>query len=218
MNYNWHNLNQLYFSWTKGQEVFEEHLLDADWSLNAANWQWLSASTFFHEYWRVYSPIEFGKKTDKNGDYIRKYLPVFKNFPTQYIFEPWMASPLVQKTAKCIIGADCNKHFSKKLIHFKLDYFIYNFIFEDPKPIVDHKLISKTNISRMKLAFEILRTSKTESAAKASASVSDKTSVITTVKKSKKNSAEDKKDENSDEERKPPKRKKAKITDHFQPK
>jgi hypothetical protein len=24
-------------SWTKGQEVFEEYLLDADWSLNAAN-------------------------------------------------------------------------------------------------------------------------------------------------------------------------------------
>lgn len=26
-------------------------------SLNAANWQWLSASTFFNQYFRVYSPI-----------------------------------------------------------------------------------------------------------------------------------------------------------------
>lgn len=26
-------------------------------SLNAANWQWLSASTFFSQYFRVYSPI-----------------------------------------------------------------------------------------------------------------------------------------------------------------
>lgn len=55
-------------------DVFEELLLDADWSLNAANWQWLSCSAFFSAYFRVYSPIVFGKKTDKNGDYIRKYL------------------------------------------------------------------------------------------------------------------------------------------------
>jgi len=33
-------------------KVFEEWLLDADWSLNAANWQWLSASAFFHQYFR----------------------------------------------------------------------------------------------------------------------------------------------------------------------
>ena len=27
------------------------------------------------QYFRCYSPIAFGKKTDKNGDYIRKYIP-----------------------------------------------------------------------------------------------------------------------------------------------
>ena len=51
--------------------MFEELLLDADWSLNAGNWMWLSASAFFYQYFRVYSPTAFGKKTDKNGDYIR---------------------------------------------------------------------------------------------------------------------------------------------------
>ena len=42
----------LWVSWEEGQAVFEELLLDADWSLNAANWQWLSASAFFHQYYR----------------------------------------------------------------------------------------------------------------------------------------------------------------------
>jgi cryptochrome len=111
-------------------KVFEEWLLDADWSLNAANWQWLSASAFFHQYFRVYSPIAFGKKTDKNGDYIRKYLPVLKNMPAQYIYEPWMAPPSVQKIAKCIIGQDY------------------------PMCIVDHNIIHKKNIERMKKAYE----------------------------------------------------------------
>ena len=120
----------LYQSWTKGQEVFEELLLDADWSLNAANWQWLSASAFFHQYFRVYSPIAFGKKTDKNGDYIRKYVPVLKNFPAQYIYEPWTAPLSVQKQAKCVIGQDY------------------------PMCIVDHNTIHKKNIERMKLAYD----------------------------------------------------------------
>jgi cryptochrome len=119
----------LYISWEKGKEVFEELLLDADWSLNAANWMWLSASCFFYQYFRVYSPVEFGKKTDKNGDYIRKYVPILKNFPKEFIFEPWEAPEYVQKKAGCIIGKDY------------------------PKPIVDHKEKSKENMNLMKIAY-----------------------------------------------------------------
>ena len=52
-------------------QVFENLLLDHDWSLNAGNWMWLSASAFFHAFFRVYSPVAFGKKTDPNGDYIK---------------------------------------------------------------------------------------------------------------------------------------------------
>ncbi len=43
-----------------------------DHYLNAANWMWLSASAFFNQYFRVYSPITFGKKYDKDGKFIRK--------------------------------------------------------------------------------------------------------------------------------------------------
>ncbi|XP_037960196.1 cryptochrome-2 isoform X2 [Teleopsis dalmanni] len=54
----------LWISWQSGLRVFEELLLDHDWALNAGNWLWLSASAFFHSYFRVYSPVAFGKKTD----------------------------------------------------------------------------------------------------------------------------------------------------------
>ncbi|GIY03032.1 cryptochrome-1 [Caerostris extrusa] len=37
----------LWVSWEHGMKVFEELLLDADWSLNAGNWMWLSCSAFF---------------------------------------------------------------------------------------------------------------------------------------------------------------------------
>ncbi|KAG8568157.1 hypothetical protein GDO81_013907 [Engystomops pustulosus] len=119
----------LWISWEEGQKVFEELLLDADWSLNAGNWQWLSASAFFHQFFRVYSPVAFGKKTDKNGDYIKKYLPILKKFPPEYIYEPWKSPRSVQERAGCIIGKDY------------------------PKPIVEHETVSKHNIQRMKAAY-----------------------------------------------------------------
>lgn len=119
----------LYCSWEHGKMIFEELLLDADWSLNAANWQWLSASRFFNQYWRVYSPVSFGKKYDVEGEYVRKYLPILKNYPSKYIYEPWKAPLEIQKKYGAIIGKDY------------------------PFPIVDHSEVSKINMNRMKKAF-----------------------------------------------------------------
>ena len=33
----------------KGVKVFDLYLLDDDWALNNANWQWLSCSNFFYQ-------------------------------------------------------------------------------------------------------------------------------------------------------------------------
>ncbi|KAJ6661021.1 hypothetical protein lerEdw1_016822, partial [Lerista edwardsae] len=55
----------------KWKTVFEELLLDADYSVNAGNWMWLSASAFFHQYTRIFCPVRFGKRTDPEGRYIR---------------------------------------------------------------------------------------------------------------------------------------------------
>uniref|UniRef100_A0A7N6FJF7 Photolyase/cryptochrome alpha/beta domain-containing protein n=1 Tax=Anabas testudineus TaxID=64144 RepID=A0A7N6FJF7_ANATE len=132
----------LWISWEEGQKVFEDLLLDGDWALNAGNWQWLSASTFFHQFFRVYSPVAFGKKTDKNGAYIKKYLPLLKKFPAEYIYEPWKAPRSIQQAAGCIVGKDY------------------------PHPIVQHEVVSKKNIQRMKLAYARRSSDPTESPSK----------------------------------------------------
>jgi cryptochrome len=120
----------LWQSWEAGAKVFDLYLLDADWALNNANWQWLSCSNFFYQYFRCYSPVAFGKKTDPTGKYIRKWLPKLANIPDKYIFEPWLAPKSVQEAANCIIGTDY------------------------PSPIVVHEVISKQNIQRMKCAYD----------------------------------------------------------------
>uniref|UniRef100_A0A673I308 Cryptochrome circadian regulator 4 n=1 Tax=Sinocyclocheilus rhinocerous TaxID=307959 RepID=A0A673I308_9TELE len=63
----------------------------------------LSVRTFYH---RIFCPVRFGRRTDPQGQYLRKYLPVLKNFPSQYIYEPWKAPEDVQLSAGCIIGKD----------------------------------------------------------------------------------------------------------------
>nr|XP_054775154.1 androgen receptor-like [Lytechinus pictus] len=112
--------------------VFDEFLLDADWSVNAGNWIWLSCSSFYQQFFHCYCPVKFGRRTDPNGDYVRKYLPFLKNFPSKYIFEPWTAPLEVQEKAKCIIGKDY------------------------PLPIVDHAEASHRNIERMRKVYNNL--------------------------------------------------------------
>lgn len=113
-------------------QVFDELLLDADFSVNAGSWMWLSCSAFFQQFFHCYCPVGFGRRTDPSGDYVKRYLPKLKGFPSRYIYEPWNAPESVQKAAKCIIGVDY------------------------PKPMVNHAETSRLNIERMKQIYQQL--------------------------------------------------------------
>lgn len=68
----------LYINWERGRDTFDRLLVDDDWAINNGNWMWLSCSSFFYQYYRVYSPITFGQKYDKSGEFVRNFLPVLK--------------------------------------------------------------------------------------------------------------------------------------------
>lgn len=118
-------------SWEDGADHFEGELLDADYALNNFNWLWLSCSGFFYQYFRCYSPIVFQKKNDPNGNYIRKWVPELANLPAKYIYEPWKANVGILKTAGVKLGTNY------------------------PRPIVEHAVVSKENMSKMKLAYDM---------------------------------------------------------------
>ncbi|XP_041651051.1 cryptochrome-2 [Cheilinus undulatus] len=122
----------LWLSWESGMKVFEELLLDADWSVNAGSWMWLSCSAFFQQFFHCYCPVGFGRRTDPSGDYIRHYIPILKDYPNRYIYEPWNAPESVQKAANCVVGVDY------------------------PKPIINHAEVSRLNIERMKQVYQQL--------------------------------------------------------------
>lgn len=120
----------LYISWERGMEAFQELLIDYDWSLNTGNWLWLSCSSFYDKYNQVYDPCDFGKLWDPEGDYIRAYVQELRRMPTKYIHKPWKAPLTVQKEIKCVLGRNY------------------------PFPILNHAYCSRKCMEKMKAIIE----------------------------------------------------------------
>lgn len=89
-----------------GEAYFATHLLDYDLSANNGGWQW-SASTGCdtQEYFRIFNPIKQSLKFDKDAKYIKKYLPIFKDVPSDYLHEPWKYQNELQKLG-VVLGED----------------------------------------------------------------------------------------------------------------
>ncbi|KAF3059855.1 Cryptochrome-2 [Daldinia childiae] len=95
-----------YIHWERGADVFEELLIDHEPASNAGNWQWVSCTAFYSQYFRCYSPVAFGQKWDKKGEFIRKWVPELKNLDEKFIYEPWKASEATLDEAGVKIKGD----------------------------------------------------------------------------------------------------------------
>lgn len=75
----------LWISWEYGLQHFFEYLLDADWSVCAGNWMWVSSSAFEQvlDCSECICPSAFGRRVDPQGEYIRRYVPELRELPTQ---------------------------------------------------------------------------------------------------------------------------------------
>ncbi|KAI0063413.1 DNA photolyase [Artomyces pyxidatus] len=94
-----------YVHWERGAAVFAELLLDHEPACNAGNWMWLSCTAFFAQYYRVYSPVAFGKKWDPEGTFIRRYVPELAEYSNKWIYEPHRAPREEQRKAGCVVRA-----------------------------------------------------------------------------------------------------------------
>ena len=135
-----------YIDWERGLDVFEEWLLDHEAACNAGNWQWLSCTAFFAQFYRCYSPIAFPKKTDAKGEYVRKYVPELANIPDKYIYEPWKTPIPDQKKAGCLIkGEGSNDGAPEEQGGLKLY----------PKPMFDFNERRQICIDGVKAAYDV---------------------------------------------------------------
>ena len=98
-------VKNLLIHWHAGEQWFWDCLVDADLASNSAGWQWIAgcgadAAPFF----RIFNPITQSEKFDKQGDYIRRYVPELANMPEKYIHAPWLAPAEVLAVAGVEVG------------------------------------------------------------------------------------------------------------------
>lgn len=84
-------VKDIHLQWQLGERFFAQHLIDFDPASNAHGWQWTAGTgTDASPYYRVFNPIEQGRRFDLKGDYIRKYIPELAHLPADQIHEPWL--------------------------------------------------------------------------------------------------------------------------------
>ena len=83
-------VKDLHLEWQHGERFFAKHLIDFDVASNAHGWQWTAGcGTDASPYYRVFNPVEQGKKFDPDGNYIKTYIPELRHLDADSIHEPW---------------------------------------------------------------------------------------------------------------------------------
>lgn len=120
-------IKHLLIDWRGGEDWFWDTLLEADPASNAASWQWVAGSgADASPYFRIFNPFTQGQKFDKQGEYVREFVPELKALPDKYIHTPWEAPKEVLAKAGIALGKTY------------------------PNPIVDHKFARERALAAYK--------------------------------------------------------------------
>ena len=75
--------------WRLGEEYFMQNLIDGDFASNNGGWQWSSSTgTDAAPYFRIFNPITQSTNFDKEGLFIKKYVPELKDLDKSVIHNP----------------------------------------------------------------------------------------------------------------------------------
>lgn len=116
-------VKDLLIDWRSGERYFMSQLIDGDLAANNGGWQWAaSTGTDAAPYFRIFNPTTQGEKFDRDGEFIRTWLPELKAVPGKAVHTPWEWAEKNGVT---------------------LDY---------PRPVVDHKQARKTTLAAYEAA------------------------------------------------------------------
>tara|TARA_A100001011_G_scaffold392306_1_gene479596 strand:- start:2610 stop:4007 length:1398 start_codon:yes stop_codon:yes gene_type:complete len=105
-------VKHLLINWKEGEKHFKNCLLDYNEANNVSGWQWVAGcGADAAPYFRIFNPILQGEKFDKEGIYVKKWVPELKDVPKKFIHKPWEIK-------------------DEKILKIGIDY---------PKPIVIHE-------------------------------------------------------------------------------
>jgi deoxyribodipyrimidine photo-lyase len=75
--------------WRLGEAYFMQNLIDGDFASNNGGWQWSSSTgTDAAPYFRIFNPVTQSTNFDKEGLFIKKYVPELKDLDKSVIHDP----------------------------------------------------------------------------------------------------------------------------------
>ena len=102
-------VKDLHLPWQWGARYFMQHLVDGDLASNQHGWQWTAGTgTDAAPYFRVFNPTTQGLRFDRDGDYVRRWVPELAGLTGTDIHSPstsagglppGAASPMVDHAA-----------------------------------------------------------------------------------------------------------------------
>jgi len=76
--------------WVLGSKWFWDTLVDADLANNSLGWQWVAGSgADAAPYFRIFNPVTQSERFDKDGAYIRRWVPELRDAPGRLVHAPW---------------------------------------------------------------------------------------------------------------------------------
>ncbi len=93
--------------WRRGEAYFALHLNDFELASNNGGWQWAaSTGCDAQPYFRIFNPVTQSQKFDREGAFVRRYLPALAGLAPRWIHAPWLAPATELAAAGVVLGRD----------------------------------------------------------------------------------------------------------------
>lgn len=120
--------HHLWQPWQMGVVFLGKQFLDFEPGIHYPQFQMQAGETGINML-RIYNPTKNALEHDKEGAFIRKWVPELAKLPTPFVLEPWSMTALEQEAYGCVLGKDypntivatkeTYKHASNILWHMK---------------------------------------------------------------------------------------------------
>ena len=100
--------HHLWQPWELSSYFLARNFLDFEPGIHYSQLQMQAAETGVNTI-RIYNPTKNAYEKDKEGIFIKKWLPILKNIPIPLLFEPWKMSKIEQTLYNCNIDKDYPK-------------------------------------------------------------------------------------------------------------
>lgn len=104
----------LWQPWQSGVGHLARQFLDYEPGIHFSQFQMQAGTTGINTI-RIYNPIKQSKEKDKEGVFIKKWVPELANLPKEFIHEPWLMSEMDQMMYQFSLGKD----YPKRIVIFE---------------------------------------------------------------------------------------------------